>query len=110
MVFLVKADKIIDLNLTAVLDEIIPAEMWPDNIAIYHDEISNNLYSFINAIKELRIYAPNSCPLNKNHLNSLILYCRYPETYIQEFLFEDIESAESFKKYLYLIFSKNLKL
>lgn len=106
---LVKADKIIDLSLTAVLDEIITGEMWPDNIAIYHDELSNSLYSFINAIKELRIYAPNSRPLNKNHLNTLILYCRYPETHIQEFLFEDVEPADSFKKYLQLVFSKNLK-
>lgn len=31
---LIKADKIIDLNLTAVLDEIIPGEMWPDNYDI----------------------------------------------------------------------------
>jgi len=106
---LVKADKIIDLNLTAVLDTITPGEMWPDNIALYHDEISNNLNSFINAIKELRIYAPDSRPLNKNHLNTLILYCRNPEAQIQEILFEDIRPAESFRKYLQLVFSKNLK-
>lgn len=49
---LIKADKIIDLNLTAVLD---------------------------------------------------------PEARIEEFLFEDVEPAESFKKYLQLVFSKNLK-
>lgn len=104
-----RADKMIDLGIETVLSKLFPKETWPDNIFIFEKEIGRNLSDFSSHYKELRDGIRPPTPLNKNHIEAIILACRNPSLLINEIIFEETEPIAIIQRYLKIVWQHNLK-
>ncbi|MEA1964418.1 MAG: PglZ domain-containing protein [Candidatus Aerophobetes bacterium] len=104
-----RVDKMIDLGIEAVLSKLFPKETWPDNIFVFEKEIGRNLSDFSSHYKELRDGIRPPTPLNKNHIEAIILACRNPSLPINEIMFEETEPIAIIQHYLKIVWQHNLK-
>lgn len=103
------ADKVIDLGIESVLSKLFPKETWPDNIFVFEKEIGKNLFDFSSHYEELRDKIRSPIPLNKNHIEAIILACRNPSLPISEIIFEETEPIAIIQRYLKIVWQHNLK-
>ena len=104
-----RADKMIDLGIESVLSKLFPKETWPDNIFVFEKEIGRNLSDFSFHYKELRDGIRSPTPLNKNHIEAVILACRNPSLPINEIILEETEPIAIIQRYLKIVWEHNLK-
>lgn len=104
-----RADKMIDLGIESVLSKLFPKETWPDNILVFEKEIGRNLSDFSSHYKELRDGIRPPIPLNRNHIEAVILACRNPSLPINEIIFEETEPIAIIQRYLKIVWQHNLK-
>lgn len=104
-----QADEIIDLCIDSVLKKLMPKENFPDNIFNFQEEIAKNLSTFHSAYKELRKIVPPSAPLNKNHIQILVLASRNRSLKVDDFMFDESRVDNLLYHYLKIIFSYKLE-
>lgn len=104
-----RADKMIDLGIESILSKLFPKETWPDNIFVFEKEIGINLSEFSSHYEELRDGIRPPIPLNKNHIEAIILACRNPSLPINEIIFEETEPIAIIQRYLKIVWEHNLK-
>jgi hypothetical protein len=103
------ADKILDFNLLAVLEEFLPDEVWPeDSILQYESEIANRLSRFITNAISLRKILPKGNPLNQNHILALVLASGPASLPIDKLIFDVSNPIKLIEAYLCLIYSFEL--
>jgi len=106
---LAKADKIIDLGIEEVLNQLAPNEIWPKTIFEYQEEISDNLPGFYRPYRDLRQKIRLPLRLNKNHIIAIILACRNPELRVEELIFEELDAVDLLKHYLKIVWAQRLR-
>ena len=104
-----RADKMINLGIESILSKLFPKETWPDNIFVFEKEIGRNLSEFSFHYKELRDGIRPPTPLNKNHIEAIILACRNPSLPINEIIFEETEPIAIIQRYLKIVWEHNLR-
>jgi len=102
-------DKVIDLGIEGVLNTLFPKETWPNNIFVFEKEIGRNLSDFSSHYKELRDRIRPPIPLNKNHIEAIILTCRSQALSINEIIFEETEPIATIQRYLKIVWQHDLK-
>ncbi|HSE82923.1 MAG TPA: PglZ domain-containing protein [Thermodesulfobacteriota bacterium] len=104
-----QSDGIIDLSIDSVLRTLMPKESFPDSIFNFQEEIAKNLSTFHSAYKELRKVVPTSAPLNKNHIQILVLASRNGSLKVDDLVFDESRADNLLYRYLKLIFSNKME-
>ncbi|MFQ5834588.1 MAG: PglZ domain-containing protein, partial [bacterium] len=104
-----RADRMIDLGIESVLSKLFPKETWPDNISVFEKQIGRNLSHFSSHYRELRNRIRPPIPLNKNHIEAIILACRNPSLPMNEIIFEETEPIAMVQRYLKIVGQHNLE-
>ncbi len=103
-----KLERIIDLSLKNVLQEIIPRVTWPEALFENPKEIGRNLKTFHHLFLALRKELPHNVPLNENHVNAILIALNNPNVQISDLVFTSMPMEEGIIKYCEIVLTNEL--
>ncbi len=103
-----KIERIVDLSLQNVIQELIPRVTWPEALFKHSKEIGMNLRKFHSLYVELSKELPPKVPLSENHMNAILIALRNPNVQLPELILNSLPTEQGIIKYSKIILSSEL--